>query len=234
MPLFLPGALAYFHSSIDEITGFQPWEEIMPSPKKSAGSKAGEPSVAAKVEAAKSATGVAPSRKQAAASSAPRAEKTEKKSSATAADLMRSNIQTCHATDDLATAAQKMWSGDCGALPVVDEHGHACGWVTDRDICMALSMKAARAVDLTVDQVMNAPVSQCAPEDSVKTVLARMSHKQIRRIPVVDAGGRVVGIVSIHDLVRAAKARATATAPAVADVFDTLREIGKPHIVPTV
>jgi CBS domain-containing protein len=61
-----------------------------------------------------------------------------------------------------------------------------------------------------------------------------MSHKQIRRIPVVDAGGRVVGIVSIHDLVRAAKARATSTAPAVADVFDTLRESGKPHIVPTV
>lgn len=203
----------------------------MPSSKKRAGSKA-EPSTAAKVEAAKSAAEVATPHKKAAESSAPRAAKSEKKSQATVAELMQSNVQTCHATDDLATAAQKMWSGDCGALPVVDEHGHPCGWVTDRDICMALSMKAARAVDLTVDQVMNAPVAQCAPEDSLKTVLARMSHKQIRRIPVVDAGGRVVGVLSMHDLVRAAKTRATAGAPAVNDVLDALREIGKPHAIP--
>jgi len=188
--------------------------------KKSESTTRNEPHGAAKVDVAKST-------KSAAKESTKASEK--KSAGATVGGFMTTNVQTCHSTDDLATAAQKMWSGDCGALPVVDEHGHPTGWVTDRDICMALSMKAARAVDMNVGQVMNKPVVHCTSRDSVKTVLARMAERQIRRIPVVDAGGKIVGVLSMHDLVKAAKTKATATAPAVGDVFDALCEIGKPH-----
>lgn len=144
-------------------------------------------------------------------------------------ELMAKNLHTCHAGDSLAAAASWMWQADCGSLPVLDDHGQLCGWITDRDISMALGMQAARATDLQVSQIMNGPVHRCRTEDKVTDALDLMATRQVRRIAVVDESDALVGVLSIADLVRAAKPRASADAPSVAQVFEALRAIDRPY-----
>ena len=56
-------------------------------------------------------------------------------------EIMTGEAVTCTPETDLATAAQLMWEGDCGVLPVVSEGKGVVGMITDRDICMATAMK---------------------------------------------------------------------------------------------
>lgn len=145
------------------------------------------------------------------------------------AALMTRDPQTCHQGDSLAAAASWMWQSDCGSLPVVDDGGQLCGWITDRDVSMALGMQAARATDLQVRQIMTGPVHRCREHDKVTDALSLMAEKQVRRLAVVDSNEALVGVLSIADLVRAAKPRASSTAPSVAQVFDAIRAISRPY-----
>lgn len=144
-------------------------------------------------------------------------------------DLMTGECVTCRPEDNVAAAASGMWRADCGSLPVMDEAHRPCGWITDRDISMALAMQPVRAAELPVARVMSGPVQTCTPDETVADALARMGERRVRRLAVVDDAGELVGVLSVADAVRAAKARATADAPAITQVFDALRAISTPH-----
>ncbi len=117
-----------------------------------------------------------------------------------ARDLMTPSIVTCHVNDPLNLAAQKMWDADVGALPVVNDEGKVTGMITDRDICMA-AYTQGRALDaLLVNHAMATHPVVARPEQSVSELAELMAKHQIRRIPVVDAIGRPVGIVSMNDI----------------------------------
>jgi CBS domain-containing protein len=143
--------------------------------------------------------------------------------------LMTGECVTCRPEDNVATAASGMWQADCGSLPVLDETHRPCGWITDRDISMALAMQPVRAAELPVARVMSGPVHTCGPDETVADALARMGERRVRRLAVVDDAGELVGVLSIADALRAAKPRPTADAPAVTQVFDALCEISTPH-----
>ncbi|GJM44524.1 MAG: hypothetical protein DHS20C21_13660 [Gemmatimonadota bacterium] len=145
------------------------------------------------------------------------------------AALMTGMPQICRADDHLAKAAASMWTSDCGSLPVLDHEARLVGWITDRDISMALAMQPVPASSIEIGQVMNGPVHTCAQTAPVSEAMAIMSDKQIRRLAVVDDNQQLVGVLSISDLVRSAKTRGTATAPAIADVFETVRGISRPY-----
>ena len=147
--------------------------------------------------------------------------------------LMTSTPQICRAGDHLASAAAGMWTADCGSLPVLNDDAKLVGWITDRDISMALAMQPVRASEMEVGQVMNGPVHTCKKTDRVSVALAIMTDKQVRRLAVLDETEELVGVLSIADLVQAATPRATAAAPALADVFEALRGIGRPYEVTT-
>jgi CBS domain-containing protein len=135
------------------------------------------------------------------------------------------NVHTCSPWQDLGGAAYEMWTGDCGALPVVDHEGRPVGWITDRDICMALTMRGKRASEVTVDSVMSSPVVSCEVGEPVSEALSRFAEKRIRRLAIVDEEGRLAGVLSIGDLLRAAKPKAAKDAPSLADVVDAQLEI---------
>jgi CBS domain-containing protein len=120
-----------------------------------------------------------------------------------AKELMTSNPLVCGPETTVADAAQLMWKGDCGALPVV-EAGKLVGIVTDRDMYIALATTNARAAQLTVGTVANLDVATCAPDDDVSAVLDTMIERRVRRVPVVGFGGLLVGIVSLNDIAVAA------------------------------
>lgn len=119
-----------------------------------------------------------------------------------AEDLMTTPIATCHVNDAIKVAAQLMWDRDCGALPVVNDEGRLAGLITDRDICMAALTQGETLDNMLVNRAMATHVVSAKPETTVGEIEHLMAHFQIRRIPIVDADGKPIGIVSLNDLAR--------------------------------
>jgi len=123
--------------------------------------------------------------------------------------LMTQNVRTCHSEDTLHTAAQIMWDNDCGCVPVTDADRRVVGMLTDRDICMAAYTQGGPLRALKVSSAMSKKLHACKPEDSLATAEEILRANQIRRLPVVDHEGRLVGIVSLNDLAREAEGERT-------------------------
>jgi CBS domain-containing protein len=124
-----------------------------------------------------------------------------------ARDIMTQNPRVVTPETPVQEAARLMKSEDTGVLPVVDSEGsrRLVGVITDRDI--AIRVVADGMSSAQVRDAMSANPKSCRPDDSVKDVLQAMSDSQIRRIPIVDEGGAVVGIVSQADVVLEADGR---------------------------
>lgn len=125
-------------------------------------------------------------------------------------DLMSANPATCHKEDTLNQAAQLMWEHDCGCIPVVDDLNRVVGIVTDRDICMGAYTQGRTLRDVPVSSVCAKQVFTCAPDDSVEKAEALMIKHAVRRLPVTQPDGRLVGVLSISDLAKGAQLSAPA------------------------
>lgn len=115
-------------------------------------------------------------------------------------DIMTRDVRSCAPEESLSSAAQIMWEIDCGAVPVVDAESRVVGIITDRDICMASHLQGVQLGDASVSSSMARDIKCCGPHDSPATVQALMQQHKIRRVPVVDAERRLIGIVTLADL----------------------------------
>jgi CBS domain-containing protein len=131
----------------------------------------------------------------------------------TAKDLMTANVKSCGPDADLASVAKIMWDRDCGTVPVVNEERNVIGMITDRDICIAAATRSTAPANIPVREVMSRPVHKCFSEDGVSTVLRTMKERRVRRLPVLDRQERLVGIVSMNDLVARADRHSGANVP---------------------
>src|SRR5437868_8481522 len=118
-----------------------------------------------------------------------------------ARDIMTQNPRVVTPETPVQEAARLMRTEDTGVLPVVDGEGsrRLVGMITDRDI--AIRVVADGMTSAQVRDAMSTNPKTCRPDDNVKDVLQVMSDAQVRRIPIVDDGGTVVGIVSQADVV---------------------------------
>jgi CBS domain-containing protein len=122
-------------------------------------------------------------------------------------DLMSRQVASIRVTDHASAAARLMWDCDCGAVPVLDEDSRAVGIITDRDICMATLHQDRPASAIAIWEAMSKTLHSCAPDDNVGTAAELMRKYQIRRVPVLDKERRLVGILSLADVVRATEGR---------------------------
>jgi len=144
-------------------------------------------------------------------------------------DLMTREVEACRPGQSLAEAAGLMWRRDCGAVPVVDEGGAVVGIITDRDICMALASRRAYASEVAVGEVMSRDVVTCTPEDDAEEALEAMRRRQVRRLPVVDAHGRLAGILSVADVLRRTRKGGGRRRVKRGETLSTLKAIVRPH-----
>jgi CBS domain-containing protein len=101
-------------------------------------------------------------------------------------------------------AAQLMKTEDVGIIPVV-EGSRLIGVITDRDIAIRV-VAEGRDVNSKVRDVMSSNrLATCRPDEDVDVVMETMASEQLRRIPIVDERGSLVGIVAQADIVRKAK-----------------------------
>lgn len=118
--------------------------------------------------------------------------------------LMETHVRTCRPDEPLSRAAQLMWETDCGVVPVVAED-EVVGLLTDRDICMATYTQGKAPEALRVDSAMSKEVFGCLPDDSIGAALTSMGAKRVRRLPVMNAERRLLGILSLADVIRWAR-----------------------------
>jgi CBS domain-containing protein len=134
---------------------------------------------------------------------------------------MTTEVRSCAPDTNAAAAAALMLDGDCGILPVV-EGGTIVGIVTDRDLYIALATRNVLPSQLAVGEVMRTRVWTCAPQDEVHAALATMKARRVRRLPVRGADGRLVGIVSMNDLLLAAGDRQAFSSDEIVDTFQAI------------
>ena len=117
-----------------------------------------------------------------------------------ASDLMTENPECVTPETSVSEVAQKMRDLDVGIIPVVDatDSRRLRGVVTDRDI--AIRVVAEGRADARVSDCMTDRVETVNKNDSIRNVLGLMRREQVRRVPVTDREGRLVGIIAQADL----------------------------------
>ncbi|MBK7862783.1 MAG: CBS domain-containing protein [Archangiaceae bacterium] len=118
--------------------------------------------------------------------------------------MMTRDVKTCSESETLVKAVQLMWEHDIGAVPVVDDAGKVVGMITDRDCVMAAYTQGKCLHEVQVRSAMSSQVQTCQSSDSIENVTASMKRAQVRRLPVLDKKNKLVGMVSLCDLSRAA------------------------------
>lgn len=135
-------------------------------------------------------------------------------------------------SDNLDLAANLMWEHDLGALPVANENDQVIGMITDRDIAMAAFIQGKRLIDVLVESAMSKSAIACNRDDDLSDALELMQKHQVRRIPILDNAQKLIGILSLNDVVLAYKSRPKKDLKAEL-VADTLAEICKHRPHPT-
>lgn len=115
-------------------------------------------------------------------------------------DVMMMQTVSCTPSDSLARVMAQMLEHDFGCLPVVDQTGKVGAVITDRDVAVAACLQDVPLSQLPVTGSMSFDAVTCKPTDSVAKAGHKMKERQIRRLPVVDDDGRLVGIVALNDL----------------------------------
>ena len=110
-------------------------------------------------------------------------------------------IATIRPDATIADAVNMLHRERIGAIVVSEDGNSVDGILSERDIVIALAEQAADLLSLTVGRIMTRDVVTCEPGDTVGELMAEMTNRRVRHLPVV-ADGRLCGIVSIGDLVK--------------------------------
>jgi CBS domain-containing protein len=140
-------------------------------------------------------------------------------------DLMSSQTSFCGPGASLAAAAECTWRNGVGFLPVVGEGGNVIRVITDRDIGIALGTGDRRPSAWMVKEVMSAKPFTCTPEEDVRCALKTMLAQRIRRLPVIDREGTLLGILSIDDVALKAQESGSKNDIRCKDVVNTYQAI---------
>jgi len=125
-------------------------------------------------------------------------------------DVMLTAPARCTPDINLGTAVEIFWNGNCGILPVVDEHERVISVITERDICIALGTRNRLPGEITVGEVVTHRAICCGSDDDVRSALTKMLRARVRRLPVVNAEGKLEGILVMDDVVAPIVLKSTA------------------------
>ena len=133
-------------------------------------------------------------------------------------EIMTANPAACTEQTSLQEVARTMVGCDCGAVPVV--RGTTLqGMITDRDIVVRAVAEGKNPITMTVRECMTSPVVSVREDMSLDECTDLMESNKVRRMPVVDASGALVGIVAQADVARHASRK---------DAGELVRDVSAP------
>jgi CBS domain-containing protein len=112
-----------------------------------------------------------------------------------------SRVATVPPNAAVKTALKQMQAENIGALVVSRDGQSILGILSERDVVRCLVSDGAAVLDKTAAEIMSHPVHTCMPDDHVKRIMAEMTVRRVRHMPVIDEG-RLAGIISIGDVVK--------------------------------
>ena len=117
-------------------------------------------------------------------------------------DVMTRNPVSARPEDTVASVARLMKENDIGPVPIVENQKskRLVGIVTDRDLALKVVAEGRDPQTTPVKQVMTTNIITCRGDDDIETALDAMSTQQLRRIPVVDDGNMLLGIIAQADI----------------------------------
>jgi CBS domain-containing protein len=147
-------------------------------------------------------------------------------------DIMTKTASFCGPESTLEEASFLMRKRNCGFLPVVGDGGNVIGVITDRDMCIALGTRNRKPSDIRVWDAMPHQLFTCMEGDDVHCALKTLRGARIRRLPVIDRDGSLVGVLSIDDIVLKAREHLLRDDISYQDVGNAYRAIrGRPASV---
>ena len=117
----------------------------------------------------------------------------------TCAEVMTPSPTCCQPSQTAVEAAELMQREDVGLVPVVSKN-KLIGVLTDRDIALKVVAAGRDPRSTAVSEVMTSDLACCQPDETIEAVMELMASRQIRRIPIVDSAGAIVGIVAQADI----------------------------------
>jgi CBS domain-containing protein len=114
-------------------------------------------------------------------------------------EIMTTNVATAEPDSTLEEVATMMKDENVGAIPVVDGD-ELVGIVTDRDIVVRCIAEGKDPSECEVEQIVTEDLETVSPDDDVRRAAEIMQRRQIRRLPVCDADGKLVGMLSLGDI----------------------------------
>jgi CBS domain-containing protein len=115
-------------------------------------------------------------------------------------ELMTTNPTTVEPSAPVADAARVMKQLDVGPVPVVENGDRLAGIVTDRDIVLRVVAAGGDPQSTTVGEIMSRDLATVDPDQPLEEALRLMARHQVRRLPVCEEDGRLVGIVAQADI----------------------------------
>ena len=120
----------------------------------------------------------------------------------TVADAMTTRLHTCKSRETLDRAAKIMWEHNCAQVPIVDDEGFLVTMVSDRSACLCAYTQGKVMAQIPVTCAAVDRVRVIRTEDSLDHAHEVMRTHGLRCLPVVERTGRLVGILSITDVIR--------------------------------
>lgn len=115
-------------------------------------------------------------------------------------DYMRKKLETVSPDDSVLSAIELMVEHDQGSVIVVDDNEKVIGIFTERDVLRHYLTNQSKFLHLRVSEVMSSPVQTVSVDMNVSEALKVMNKRNVRRLPVVDKNGKMVGFVSWKEL----------------------------------
>ena len=120
-------------------------------------------------------------------------------------EIMTPSPACCQENTPLAEVAKTMVGRDCGSVPVVSSDGRTlAGMITDRDMVVRGIAEGRNPLTLSARDAMTSPAISIREDASLDDCTDLMETNKVRRVPVVDATGAIVGIVAQADVARCA------------------------------
>jgi CBS domain-containing protein len=137
-------------------------------------------------------------------------------------EIMSKNVVVCRTSDTAVLCAKLMKDHDVGAIPVVDDPKtrRLLGIITDRDIAVKIVAAELDPRKTTIERAITPSPATARADDDVERVAELMREKRVRRVPVTDTSGALVGIVAQGDIARKGVSSEK--------VHETVKEISKP------
>jgi CBS domain-containing protein len=116
-------------------------------------------------------------------------------------DVMKSEIETFREPDPVLAIARRMREVNIGFVPICDPDGHPVGALTDRDIALRVCGEDRLASETRAGAVMTREIITCRETDPIEAAEQLMARYRKSRMMIVDEDGRLVGVISLSDIV---------------------------------